>query len=380
MKILALKFSDPHESGLSTEVQFNEGMNLIVGPSGSGKTRVLNIIFNIARMGCGRSQLGPGEWTLEFSHNSKNYIWSAKIEKKKGPLKIGEVEVSVISEQLLIDSNDGRLQEVFFSSDQKSIFSGEKSPKIVKGFSAISIYREENLVADAYAGLSKIIRRNFAGDDLSMAFGLESFPYSIMNNLSKIKHRKAQDIFNVQMGIHSKIYILEKYFPSVLRQISEQYKIVFPKFEKFSLRSSQQISGNVGFDAPIVLLHEKGVANGTSISDISSGMQKVLLIIADILCFPPDALYLIDEYENSLGANAIDFLPLFIAAFGKNIQFLITTHHPVLINEIPPQSWLIFKRIGSNINVSYGHEMVEKYGASKQKLFVQLLNDASYES
>ena len=104
-------------------------------------------------------------------------------------------------------------------------------------------------------------------------------------------------------------------------------------------------------------------------------MQKVLLIMADISMLPEGGIYLIDEYENSLGTNAIGFFPEFIQDIEKDIQIFITSHHPYLINEIPLQSWYVFHREGTHVNIRYGDEIAERYGKSKQQAFIQLIND-----
>ncbi len=87
---------------------------------------------------------------------------------------------------------------------------------------------------------------------------------------------------------------------------------------------------------------------------------------------------MIDEYENSLGINAIDFLPQFILDNGKDIQFFITTHHPYLINQMPIKDWLVFHREGSTVKNKSGIELEGLYGKSKQQAFVQLINDPFY--
>ncbi len=107
-------------------------------------------------------------------------------------------------------------------------------------------------------------------------------------------------------------------------------------------------------------------------------MQKVLLIITDILTLPAGSIYIIDEYENSLGVNAIDFLPQFLMDHGESVQFIITTHHPYLINNMPINSWRIFHRVGSVVSIKQGSEFQQKFGVSKQQAFIQLLNDPFY--
>jgi predicted ATPase len=91
---------------------------------------------------------------------------------------------------------------------------------------------------------------------------------------------------------------------------------------------------------------------------------------------PGDCFYIIDEYENSLGINAIDFLPNFIIEYGANNQFFIATHHPYLINNMPVRNWLVFNRTGSDVFITRGSE--ERYGKSKQQSFIKLINDPLY--
>lgn len=84
---------------------------------------------------------------------------------------------------------------------------------------------------------------------------------------------------------------------------------------------------------------------------------------------------MIDEYENTLGVNAIDFLPSFLAECGGARQFIITTHHPLLINAIPVTDRFIIHRTGPNIRVTHGDEVESRYGRLKQQRFIQPTND-----
>ena len=107
-------------------------------------------------------------------------------------------------------------------------------------------------------------------------------------------------------------------------------------------------------------------------------MQKALLIITDIMTLPKGSIYMVDEYENSLGINAIDFLPELLDDHGANSQFFVTTHHPYLINNMPMKTWRVFHREGSKVSIKSGEELERKYGKSKQQAFVQLINDPFY--
>ena len=87
---------------------------------------------------------------------------------------------------------------------------------------------------------------------------------------------------------------------------------------------------------------------------------------------------MIDEYENSLGINAINFFPDFVMEFQHDIQVIMTSHHPYIINEFPSENWYVFHREGAEVEIRYGDQISEKYGRSKQKRFIQLVNDRFY--
>ena len=160
----------------------------------------------------------------------------------------------------------------------------------------------------------------------------------------------------------------------------KQYKFVFPfitdiEVKEFSeLHPTSQLSGMI----PVLCIKEKNVNHWIEYKDLSSGMQKVLLILTDAMLLPDGGIYLIDEYENSLGINAIDFFPTFLLSEDNPHQFIITSHHPYLINKIPTSNWYVFHRDGLNISIMYGKQLVEKFGKSKQQAFLQLINDPFY--
>jgi hypothetical protein len=76
-----------------------------------------------------------------------------------------------------------------------------------------------------------------------------------------------------------------------------------------------------------------------------------------------------------IAVNAIDFFPQFILDLEKDIQFFITSHHPYIINAILPNNWFIFHRHGMKVSIRYGEELIDRFGKSRQKAFVQLIND-----
>lgn len=111
-------------------------------------------------------------------------------------------------------------------------------------------------------------------------------------------------------------------------------------------------------------------------------MQKIILILVDLEIIPDGFVYLLDEYENSLGTNVMDFLPDYLDTIlsEKQIQLLVTTHHPYLINKVDTIDWYIFNRKGRHVSIQYGEENIERFGRSKQERFTQLINSDIYNN
>jgi predicted ATPase len=182
------------------------------------------------------------------------------------------------------------------------------------------------------------------------------------------------------LNLPIKLYLLEQYIQPLWKQIGDQFKIVFPfiedmKVTKATSESAWWMDLPVAGDFPMLWLKERNSDQYVPLTEMSSGMQKVLLLITDVITSDPSLLYIIDEYENSLGFNAIDFLPGFLLECGEDRQFIVTSHHPHLINAIPVTDWFVFHRQGTRISVKSGAELEERYGRSKQQRFIQLLND-----
>ena len=163
-------------------------------------------------------------------------------------------------------------------------------------------------------------------------------------------------------------------FEDIYSEICENFISTFPFVKRVDIKKLESPFGLV----PIFCLKEQNVNDWIPISEMSSGMQKVLFMLTDICSLPNGSIYFIDEYENSLGMNAINFLPEFLAEHQEKIQFFITSHHPYLINNIPVDNWYLCYRQGQNISIKYGRELVERYGKSKQKAFINLINDNIY--
>jgi predicted ATPase len=360
LKITKFVFSDSTWS--FSPIVFHDHLNLFVGESGSGKTRLLNVLFNIANFAYKNERFCAGNWELSFSHKGKSYQWKYRGESDSNANKI--------SLETLIELGAGGEELLISRSENDLMFKGKPVPKLSSSTSAINLFKEEESIVSVHEALSNVMRRNFFGDDLAIATSFQGLPSQLLKKSASIK---LEDIYREDLSLPNKLFLLDIYVPELFALIVDHFKRVFPFVEKITFKKAANLP--IAGDTMVLFLTEKNVGMPVSLHDISSGMQKVLLILTDVVVSPPEVLYMIDEYENSLGINAINFLPPFLAECGKDKQFIITTHHPSLINAIPVDNWFVFNRKGTNIRIKQGSELAAKYSRSKQEKFIQLLTD-----
>ncbi len=101
-------------------------------------------------------------------------------------------------------------------------------------------------------------------------------------------------------------------------------------------------------------------------------MLKTSNILAQIKLSNNDSVLLIDEFENSLGINCIDIVSDSLLNSNSNMQYIITSHHPYIINKIDMKYWKIVTRKGNVIQTKNISEL--NLPKSKHEAFKQLLN------
>jgi AAA15 family ATPase/GTPase len=344
-------------------------INLLVGASGSGKTRFLNTLFNFSEFVTNGRNFRFGIWKLKITAGNSEYDWNYEGSFNDD----GE---HIVKSEVLIKINDGTSIELVRRDEKEFFFKGVPLPKLEKDIPSVSLLKEEELIKPLYNVFAHVMRRRFHDNALNDAVAIEGISKKTIDKFTK---KSNLDEFWVRdRPIQSRLYLFNKFFKEKYKVATEFLISVFPTIEATEIRFLTEATFGKETIVPIFFVKEKGVKDLIPLQELSSGMQKVLLIITDILSLTQNCIYIIDEYENSLGINAINFLPEFLLNYGGDNQFIITTHHPYLINNMPMKNWLVFNRNGSSVNIKNGSEFEEKFGKSKQKAFVQLISDPFY--
>lgn len=372
MRLIEYHYQDVDKPGWNFDAIKFKNTNLLVGNTATGKSRLLNTIFNLGRFAVSKD-FKHGDWCVKFEHNSTIYKWELRTEKR-----LDLPELGGITQDNIWKLEDDNWVPIVARNQHFFSYKGNTLPKLSLQETAISLLQEEDDISPIYEGFTTIQRRLFSVDALNKVTNLNTIPVRIIQGLEASKDIKI--LFQADMNLSANLFLLSKYFKNIFQQIISRYKQVFPFVEEARITDLSKLEPNLGMpgNVPVFTIRERGSEEWVTVNELSSGMQKVLLILTDLFILPKHGVYIIDEYENSLGINAIDFFPEFILDLDKEMQFFVTSHHPYIINEIPVQDWYIFHREGMQVSVKQGEEVAGRFAKSRQQAFIQLINDPFY--
>jgi predicted ATPase len=114
-------------------------------------------------------------------------------------------------------------------------------------------------------------------------------------------------------------------------------------------------------------------------ANISSGMTRTLILLVELALAPAGSVIVIDELENSLGINCLPAIVDRMLARAGELQFIVTSHHPYIINNIPSEYWRLVRRAGSEVTITPASEIPALNGKSSLDRFIRLINSREFE-
>jgi predicted ATP-dependent endonuclease of OLD family len=354
-------------------------VNLLVGVSGVGKTKILEAIRSLQKIAFGSrwndNRFFNGiEWDITFNTSSDfSCRWHGKFniidndshaidelnEKTYSQIESKlEVEYLYVNEEPVANRNDGVIT-----------FQGKTMPKLSPTESLITIFRSEDKITPIINGLLLIID--------SQVQQQERWLVSLSSR--KTEDLSLEDISKKNNTLVDKLGLLSINYPEIFNKIKLGFISVFPHVEELRMsKSHARLLANEDELSIFFTLEvkERSVDKWITQSNLSTGMLKTLAHIVEIYLLAEGSILLIDEFENSLGVNCIDVVTELLND-RKDIQFIITSHHPYIINKIPMQYWKIITRKGSIVTATDASDYEELSG-SRHKVFTQLINLPDY--
>lgn len=368
MKIQWVEF-EHLETGLKIErINFNRDITLLVGLSGAGKTQILNAIKYSLDLATNKNiVLHPYSVGMEIWIGKDQYQWFYQINKvSSAELMIAETsnyeffyEKLICNGKVIFERNREKVNIIYY----------EQVPQPKKDESLLLQYSEDINFKQLTSNIRKIYLV-----DLEMAIRRGILSKDFVNYKAQIS-----EIMGAGKNIHFKmfsrlpvplkLYIVKQYYYDLYVQIFEAIKELFMEIEDIDIEEDP--TRNIYF-VSMQVYGKKLLQN-----DISNGMLKTIYYIVELFTMSDDSLVLIDEFENGLGVNCIDILCELMLSERNDLQLIITSHHPKIINAIDKEKWKIIERDGYVIKNVNSQEF--GIGNSQHDAYFNLINRWEFE-
>lgn len=234
--------------------------------------------------------------------------------------------------------------------------------------SAISLLKEEELISPVLNAFRKvqILNSNISGLTITPSI-----------NEKRKSHLGIREIKN-EKGLSpiEKLFLLKVNKLQEFDDIFDNFKVIFPLIEDVDFAIGSFFNEVA---CPILKMKEKGVKSWIFQPDISSGMLRTLSQITMLTLADAGDVFLIDEFENGLGVNCINQLAEMIMYPMEDVQVIMTSHHPYIINTIPFECWKIVTRSASDVAIHTPAEFnIGK--RSRHEAFMQLIQTSAYKN
>ncbi len=369
MKILSFSFSNNISEWTLNELFLNK-LTLLVGASGVGKTQILKSLVALKGIAEGGSLYGVS-WKINFEIDKQNsYLWEGEF-KTKNDFFNGNDEAKFIiqSEKLFLNE-----EQIVERIPEKIIFKGQKTVKLSNTESIIYLLKEEDEIKPAYENILKIHFSNQLGFAEVKGIDIDDIDDALLNKYNTLKKLQESE-FRTSI----KLFLLSKIDAKFFEKIRNRFIEIFPTVEDigFSVKVKYDIFHETT-KIVILKIKEKKVDKWIEFPNISWGMVRTLKHLSEIYLCSEGTVFLIDEFENSLGINCINEIMSDILKSRRQLQFILTSHHPYIINSINYSDWKLVTR---NANIINTHN-VEKFniGKSKHDAFMQLIQLEEYQT
>lgn len=394
MTVTALEYEDRQRRWKLERTELGP-FNLLVGLSGAGKTSVLQALVEVSVMGMSRPGArhpgGERRWCIDIqADDGHTYRWEATVAAQAGttaPRHDTLYEgypwpVRFLQERITMGTG-GDGSDLVVRSPEEFWFQDHKLPRLKATESAISLLQEEPLLAPLHRALERIV---FTDPDTTLDTAVlqefaGSFTWDGDPPDAAEKLRAASDV-----PVLLKAYLARQYAPGLFAHIREQYLQIFDNVAELTVDLASKLdardvqhSDAWPEDSITVAIKERDTDGWITGDYISSGMLRTFFHIAELELAARGTTIVIDEYENSMGINCLPAVTELFLRRQHELQFVLTSHHPYVIQNIPIDWWRVVTRRGGVVSVRPASEIPELNTRSRQDAFTRLVNSSVYE-
>lgn len=366
-----------------------DAFNLLVGVSGAGKTRIVQAIEQVRAVALGEKEedelidaIRGASFAIGFEHDGLTYRWEAELEASAGQGSDDQGALHAMEPPLIrterIHQGERSLVD---RTPERFLLNGHSIPRLDRAKSAIAILKEDSAMAPLYMAFSRCIPPAALEE-------LPSHGVQTETRFEKLRgdYRSAADLgADFTLPLHHKSELLQEMFPDAFAEIEEAFQDAFPTVEKLKVQRYYPLGPDGskewrGIYNMALTAAESGVDHWVFFHHMSSGMQRYLSFLVHLSFAPPGTVVLIDELESSLGVNCLPAVTRFLLSRAPDLQLILTSHHPYIIEQIPPSHWKIVTRKGSRVRV-LDAEKIPAMAEERSHLdrFTRLINLPEYE-
>jgi hypothetical protein len=366
MEIQRIKFDDHKEHWHLTETHLDH-FNLLVGISGVGKTLITEVIKLISQVATSNDyQLDGIEWKIGFVHEEQAYQWELKSAKADDLLRLLKKSTQIVYEKIFNATTQEIIAERskdFFSFKHENI-----NPSLNKHESILTLFSEDETIETIRQAFQSVIFNE--RDPRNERIGFSS---PVNFNAITFKDLK-KTLINGPLLV--KAFFLQKFYQDYFIEIKQHIISIFPSISDLRVELTED---NRQHYKLFFRFQERDTDHWIHQNRMSSGMFRTLTHLIEIYLAPKGSVIIIDEFENSLGINCMPDLVTFILSHAPNLQFIITSHHPYVINNIPWHTWKLVKRHRNRVSVNQAKDIPEfNEEESFHEKFIQLINHPDY--
>lgn len=372
MRINYLIYKNITDDYTIERIDFSKRLTLLVGASGVGKTQILKAIQQLCQFAGDRKLDTVNAFEAELGFTTADqteYVWKIATELQDNRL---ESDMSGSGLRVRTESLEYADHELIFSkSEEKVTISGyDQIPMMKESESLISQYRNLDCINTVYTEVRIVGLANLEMDMLYLPTAEFFMDPSKKGKMRvEVAEALAENIVIsplTRFGI-MKIIDLPEY-ENVYRNALELFQDVFP-----TVQDIDYVENAMNRYGIVIKTNDHWIMQ----QSISSGMLKTLWHILNVLTAPKGAVIMLDEFENGLGINCIDVVSNMILEERPDIQIIMTSHHPYIINCIPMENWLITRRMGKKVQTISAQDY--HLGQSKHEAYIELMNRLKQE-
>ena len=384
MRIHSLEFEDKTAGRVIKKINFDK-LNLLVGISGAGKTQILKTLSKLANIAANDEVLDfEGHFIIKFSIDNMDKIaedWAPK----EIVWELTSVEIKSENElshnSFLSSHSFGKryffIEKEIIQFDRENIIDRDKEHLLIKGEKQSSnfLVGEKSAIAILSLGELNMIKTNFLKivsyyrqrQELSPVLFNGDLKRQIMTKDYKSFPPAFFKIVISFIPTLAQIYVVKKLNSELFQDLIFDLQNIFPSVEDIDVMETENGILNLAVKENGKLLNKDSV---------SSGLLKTIYIVTVVRFSIGNTVVLLDEIENGLGINCLDEITQYIiqSADITNSQFILTSHHPYIINQISESNWKIISQKNGVISSASAQDIGIDTVNNRQEKFFQLMN------